>query len=96
MFDIELDRVPKCYGACAAAWPPLVSRVDPVSASGLDQALATTSTRREGSKQVMYNGHPLYYYVGDRVPGEIKCQAVVEYGGGWYVLDVKGNKITAR
>ena len=41
-----------------------------------------------------YNGHPLYLYAGDRAPGEIKCQAVVEFGGGWFVVDAQGNKIT--
>jgi predicted lipoprotein with Yx(FWY)xxD motif len=96
MFDIERDGQPRCYGACAVSWPPLVSRVDPVTGSGLDQALVTTAARKEGSRQVTYKGHPLYYYVGDRSPGEIKCQAVFEYGGGWYVLDVNGDKITAR
>jgi len=96
MFDVERDGVPRCYGACAASWPPLVSPVGPVAGSGLDQALVTTAARKDESRQVIYNGHPLYYYVGDRSPGEIKCQAVFEYGGGWYVLDVKGNKITAR
>jgi hypothetical protein len=43
---------------------------------------------------VVYNGHPLYYYAGDNAPGEIKCQAVVEFGGGWYVVDGNGNKVT--
>jgi hypothetical protein len=43
---------------------------------------------------VAYNSHALYLYVGDRSPGEIKCQAVVEYGGGWFVVDAQGNKIT--
>jgi hypothetical protein len=44
--------------------------------------------------QVAYNGHSLYLYAGDRSPGEIKCQAVVEYGGGWFVVDTQGNKVT--
>jgi len=42
------------------------------------------------------SGHPLYYYVGDRNVGDIKCQAVIEFGGGWYVVDSRGNKITTR
>ncbi|TMF44675.1 MAG: hypothetical protein E6I23_06895 [Chloroflexi bacterium] len=47
-----------------------------------------------GGDQVVYAGHPLYYYAGDHAEGEIKCQAVVEFGGGWYVVDGNGNKIT--
>jgi len=45
--------------------------------------------------QVTYNGHALYRYAGDHAPGEIKCQAVVEYGGGWFVVDAQGNEVTA-
>jgi len=44
--------------------------------------------------QLTYNGHPLYYYAGDHSAGEIKCQAVSEFGGGWYVIDAQGNKIS--
>lgn len=95
LFDAERSTEPKCYGPCAAAWPPLSTATAPVSGSDLSQGLIATALRSDGSLQVTYNGHPLYYYVGDRAPGEIKCQAVFEYGGGWYVLDAQGNKISA-
>ncbi len=41
-----------------------------------------------------YNGHPLYYFVNDKKPGEINCQAVVNFGAAWYVRDPSGNAIT--
>jgi len=41
---------------------------------------------------VTYAGHPLYYYVGDR-PGQILCQAVLEYGGYWYVVRGDGTAV---
>jgi len=44
--------------------------------------------------QVTYNGHPLYYFVNDKKPGEINCQAVVNFGAAWYVRDPSGNAIT--
>jgi len=94
LFDIERDRQPRCYDACALNWPPLLAAGASTSDPRLEQALIATAERKNGSRQLTYNGHPLYYYVGDRSPGEIKCQAVIEFGGGWYVLDVKGNKIT--
>lgn len=94
LFDAERTTEPRCYGPCAAAWPPLSTTTAPVSGSDLSQALIATAPRSDGSLQVTYKGHPLYYYVGDRAPGEIKCQAVFEYGGGWYVLDAQGNKIS--
>ena len=86
--------MPKCYGPCAAAWPPLSTTTAPVSGPDLSQALIATASRSDGSAQVTYNGHPLYYYIGDRAAGEIKCQAAFEYGGGWYVVDAQGNKIS--
>ena len=94
LFDAEHSTTPECYGACAVAWPPLLAHNSPVAGGGLSQALIATVARRDGSMQVAYNGHALYLYAGDRAPGEIKCQAVVEYGGGWFVVDAQGNKIT--
>jgi len=95
LFDLERDGVPKCYGGCAVSWPPMPAPPSPVAGASLDQASIAIAIRTGGSRQLVYNGHPLYYYVGDHAPGEIKCQAAVEYGGGWYVIDPHGNKITA-
>jgi len=94
LFDAERNATPKCYGACAVAWPPLLIATSPVAAGGLSQTLIATVARSDGSMQVVYNGHALYLYIGDHSPGEIKCQAVVEYGGGWFVVDAQGNKVT--
>jgi predicted lipoprotein with Yx(FWY)xxD motif len=95
LFDIERDATPRCYDACAVSWPPLRATTASTSDPQLSQALIGVANRKDGSRQVTYNGHPLYYYIGDRAPGEIKCQAVIEYGGGWYVVDIRGNRITA-
>jgi predicted lipoprotein with Yx(FWY)xxD motif len=94
LFDIEREPVARCYDACASAWPPMRAANSALVADELDQSLLATIARRDGSWQVTYNRHPLYYYAGDRAPGEIKCQAVFEYGGGWYVVDPRGTKIT--
>ena len=94
LFDIERDHMPICNSACAVAWPPLLAPSGAASAPGLDEALIATVARNDGSLQLTYNGHPLYYYAGDHSAGEIKCQAVIEFGGGWYVIDAQGNKIS--
>jgi len=49
--------------------------------------------RRDGSTQVAYRGHPLYYYVGDRHPGQVLCQDVEEFGGRWYVVTRRGSAV---
>src|SRR5712692_8075007 len=94
LFTADVGAVPRCYNACATAWPPFVLTHPPTAGPGLEQSKIATATRTDGAIQVTYNGHPLYYYAGDHAPGEIKCQAVVEFGGGWYVVDGQGNQIT--
>jgi predicted lipoprotein with Yx(FWY)xxD motif len=69
-----------CAGACAKAWPPYLVKTAPRG-----RFLGATK-RRDGSLQVTYAGRPLYYYVGDRKPGQILCQNVVEFGGRWLVV----------
>jgi predicted lipoprotein with Yx(FWY)xxD motif len=90
------DQSPKstCYGACASAWPPYVVRRRPVSAGrGAHSSLLGSIRRNDGRLQVTYAGHPLYYYVGDKKPGQVLCQAVTEFGGTWYVVAPGGSAI---
>lgn len=94
LFDADRSPVSTCYGACATAWPPFLATRPPTAGPDLNQSLTSTTARIDGSQQVSYNGHPLYYYVGDTGPGQVNCQAAVEYGGGWYVVDGRGNKIS--
>ena len=74
-----------CYDACAKAWPPYLVRSRP-SKRGPGGGTVGTVRRRDGRLQVNYAGHPLYYYVGDKHPGQVLCQGAVEYGGTWLVL----------
>jgi predicted lipoprotein with Yx(FWY)xxD motif len=83
----------RCYGACADAWPPLYTRGKPRAGSGADASRLGTTRRRNGRTQVTYNGHPLYYYIGEDEPGEILCQNVDEFGGLWLVVSPPGNAI---
>jgi predicted lipoprotein with Yx(FWY)xxD motif len=83
-----------CYGACAAAWPPYVIAKRPSNAAREAHArLVGSVRRRDGRLQLRYAGHPVYYYVGDRRPGQVLCQAVPEFGGTWYVVAPSGNAI---
>jgi len=83
----------RCYGACADAWPPFVTKGQPQASGKVRQGLLGTVKRSDGKRQVTYNGHPLYYYVSDKQPGQVLCQAVLEYGGYWYVVDRAGDPI---
>ena len=52
-----------------------------------------TITRPDGSRQVTYNGHPLYYFVKDKDQGDSYGQGVNAFGASWYVMAPSGNKI---
>jgi predicted lipoprotein with Yx(FWY)xxD motif len=65
----------------------------PSAGSGLDQSKLTTVKRADGSTQVTYAGHPLYYYSGDSGPGTAKGQGLKAFGSEWYVLGATGDKI---
>jgi predicted lipoprotein with Yx(FWY)xxD motif len=82
-----------CYAACAAAWPPYLVRSAPRAGAGVKSKLLGTTRRRDGKLQVTYAGRPLYYYVGDRSPNEIRCQNVDEFGGLWLVARPGGTLV---
>jgi predicted lipoprotein with Yx(FWY)xxD motif len=75
----------RCYGDCAAAWPVYVAKGKLTAGRGVKRSLLGTVRRRDGRRQVTYNGWPLYYYAHERA-GEVKCQNVATHGGTWLVM----------
>jgi len=92
-FTADSARASRCYGACARAWPPLLVKTAAKALRGVDRTKLGTVTRRNGTRQVTYGGHPLYYYVGDTKAGQILCQNVREYGGLWLVVAPSGKLV---
>jgi predicted lipoprotein with Yx(FWY)xxD motif len=82
-----------CRRACAKAWPPYLVKRKPRAGNGAKASLVGTVRRADGRLQAAYAGHPLYYYVGDRKPGQILCQGVSEFGGFWRVVRPSGTPI---
>jgi predicted lipoprotein with Yx(FWY)xxD motif len=82
-----------CTGACAAAWPPFLISSRPKAAAAVTDGLIGTTQRADGKLQATYGGRPLYYYVGDRKPGQVLCQNVSEFGGVWLVLRPSGTVV---
>ena len=70
----------KCYGSCAVYWPPVTGTA---AGPGLP-GTGTTITRTDGSEQLTYNGHPLYTYIGDTVPGQARGDNLNLNGGLWH------------
>jgi predicted lipoprotein with Yx(FWY)xxD motif len=91
LFDIETTDRPKCYGDCADAWPPVLTDGAPIAGDAVKGSLLGTTQRSDGTVQVTYGGHPLYYYAHEK-PGEVKCHDVFLNGGTWYVVKPDGNR----
>lgn len=90
-----------CHAACAKVWPPVLAGPGSASSSAggatstKDRApsqLIGTKERPDGTRQVTYNGHPLYYYVKDAGPGRATGQDVHDQWGEWYLLTPSGVK----
>jgi len=84
-----------CSGACAKVWPPLTANATPIASHGVKASDLGTITRSDGTKQVTYNGHPLYYFVGDAGPGVTKGQGSDSFGAKWWLVAPSGSAITA-
>jgi len=80
-----------CYVACAANWPPLITTGRPV-ASGLSSTGLGTALRTNGTRQVTYNGHPLYSFSGDTAAGQTNGEGLFAFGGYWYALNASGSQ----
>ena len=93
LFQADKNGASACTGACAAAWPPDTVTGAPQAGSGVSQALLGTITRPDGTMQLTYNGHPLYYFTADTAGGTAHGQGVKAFGAEWYVVNASGGKI---
>ena len=90
LFASDRGNTSSCYGACANAWPPYTVSLASKAGIGVRSGLVGTTHRRNGTLQVTYAGHPLYYFTGDTKPGQITCQNASEFGGLWLVVSPSG------
>jgi predicted lipoprotein with Yx(FWY)xxD motif len=70
-----------CTGSCAATWPPLTTTA--ANAPAVDGATGQFAllSRDDGTKQLAFNGKPLYRYGPDK-PGDTSGDGI---GGVWFV-----------
>lgn len=94
LYDFHKDEgtTSSCYGACAEAWPPLLTEGEPQAEGDADASLLGTTERNDGTTQVTYAGHPLYTYVGDKAPGEANGNDIDQFGAEWYALQPNGEE----
>jgi predicted lipoprotein with Yx(FWY)xxD motif len=84
-----------CTGACAGAWPPVTVTGTPTAGGSAKASDLGTTTRSDGSKQVTYDGHPLYYFTGDSGPGTATGQGSDGFGAKWWLVAPSGSDVTA-
>ena len=68
---------PACQGSCALIWPPVLTAGRPVAGPGVDQHALGVITRPDGTRQVTYQGKPLYLFIKDAyIPGITGTQSI--------------------
>jgi predicted lipoprotein with Yx(FWY)xxD motif len=90
LFEADRPNVSTLSAAGRAIWPPFTAAGTPRALNGASAGAIGTIA---GSGQVTYDGHPLYYYVGDQKPGQTTGQGLNQFGALWYALSTRGDAI---
>jgi predicted lipoprotein with Yx(FWY)xxD motif len=93
LFEKDTHARSACSGVCATYWPPLLTNGQPIATKGAKHSLLGSIRRADGSRQVTYAGHPLYFFSGDSKRGQTNGEGLKDFGAGWYVLTGSGKKI---
>lgn len=95
LFEGDRRNVSRLSSAGLSVWPRFVAAGPVRAGTGVQMAQLGSTTSPSGVRQVTYNGHPLYYYVGDTTAGSTRGQALNQFGALWYVLGPTGNAVTS-
>jgi predicted lipoprotein with Yx(FWY)xxD motif len=93
LFEKDRNGVSMCSSSCTAYWPSLTSHGAPRAGSGVRQALLALGKAHNGLRQVLYAGHPLYTFAGDKRAGQTSGEGLTNFGAGWYAIAANGQKV---
>ena len=94
LFVADSGATSSCNSAaCVQYWPPVLTAGAPSAGAGANPALLGTIQRKDGTAQVTYAGHPLYYFITDKKAGDVTGQGINGFGGPWYVVSPSGRQI---
>jgi len=96
LFERDTGPHSTCSGACATNWPPLTTTGAPHAGSGTTASMLGVTRRADGTTQVTYAGHPLYWFAGDSSSGATNGQGVDAFGAKWYVVGTSGAAVTKQ
>lgn len=88
LFENDAASISTCAGTCANVWPPV-----PAPTGATPDGQLGSTTRTDGGAQLTYDGHPLYYYVGDHNPGDSRGQGLNQFGAHWYLVQPSGAEL---
>jgi predicted lipoprotein with Yx(FWY)xxD motif len=91
----DTHNMSACSGACAGAWPPVTAKGSVTAGGSAKASDLGTITRSDGTKQVTYDGHPLYYFAGDSGSGQTSGQGSDGFGAKWWLVSPAGAQITS-
>jgi predicted lipoprotein with Yx(FWY)xxD motif len=93
LFEKDTRGRSACSGVCAAYWPPLLTSGKSIAIKGAKASLLGSVRRADGSRQVSYAGHPLYFFSGDSRRGQTNGEGLQDFGAGWYTLTAAGKRV---
>ncbi|TXS51846.1 hypothetical protein [Streptomyces sp. t39] len=79
-----------CDADCIAVWPAFTSAAELTATGTADPALLGETRLGEGAEQAVYGDWPLYYYVGDVLPGDVNGQGL---DGEWFAVAADGTLV---
>jgi predicted lipoprotein with Yx(FWY)xxD motif len=95
LFEADSTNKSNCSGSCATYWPPVTTSGKAAAGSGVSAAMIGTAMRSDGTSQVTYAGHPLYWFSGDSKPGDTNGEGLTNFGGAWYAVSPAGKAVTS-
>jgi predicted lipoprotein with Yx(FWY)xxD motif len=91
-FDLDQGTKSTCTGVCAANWFPFLTTAKPLTAGGVPAAKIGLAKRANGKWQVMFSGHLLYFFSGDRAAGQVRGASIAH----WAALSKAGARVTPQ
>jgi predicted lipoprotein with Yx(FWY)xxD motif len=93
LFEADRNAKSACYGQCAADWPPFLTSGTAIGSSQVKNGLLSTTKRKDGTLQVVYAGHPLYFFGADTNAGQTKGEGINHFGGSWFAVNAAGKRV---
>ena len=76
-YSLSKENSGACQRYCALIWQPVLTSGPPDAGAGVDQNALGVVVRPDGTRQVTYNGKPLYLFIKDAyIPGISGTQSI--------------------